>query len=379
VADVTLADAELALIDHHVHGILRTDLDRDNIEALLTESSVPPPTGTTAFDSQLGFAIRRWCAPLLGLDPHATADDYVRRRLEIGAAEAARRLLSGAAVATWLVDTGYQSDDVTTPDELAAISDSPAREIARLESIAERVARSGPTARRLGADVTGAIQQQAQTVAGFKSIAAYRCGLEFEPTRPRPAEVTAAAGRWLRAIDTGIPVRLDDPALIRHGIWAALDTGLPLQLHTGYGDVDSRLHSADPALLQDFLATSQHTGATVMLLHCYPYHRQAGAMANLFPHVYLDVGEALNHVGARSAAILAEALELTPFHKMLYSSDAFGLPELHYLGAAAFRRDIAAVTAAFVTDGAWSAADADRVVQLVGSGNARRVYGLPTP
>jgi predicted TIM-barrel fold metal-dependent hydrolase len=113
-----------------------------------------------------------------------------------------------------------------------------------------------------------------------------------------------------------------------------------------------------------------------MLLHCYPYHRQAGAMASLFPHVYLDVGEALNHVGARSAAILAEALELTPFHKMLYSSDAFGLPELHYLGAAAFRHDIAAVTGAFVADGAWSAADAGRVAELIGSGNASRIYRL---
>ncbi len=113
-----------------------------------------------------------------------------------------------------------------------------------------------------------------------------------------------------------------------------------------------------------------------MLLHCYPYHRQAGTMANLFPHVYMDVGVALNHVGARSAAVLAEALELTPFHKMLYSSDAFGLPELHYLGAVGFRRDIAAVTGAFVADGLWSAADADRVADMIGAGNARRVYKL---
>ncbi len=377
MADLTVTDAELALVDHHVHGVLRAEVDRDAIEALLTESSAPPPTGTTAFDSQLGFAIRRWCAPLLGLDPHASADDYVRRRLEIGAAEAARRLLSAAGVATWLVDTGYQSEDVTTPGELAAISGSPALEVVRLESVAERVARSGPRADRLGPDVAVAVQHAAATAAGFKSIAAYRCGLDFEPTRPGSAEVTAAAGRWLRAVDAGAPLRLADPLLIRHAIWAALDTGLPVQLHTGYGDADSRLHLADPALLQDFLAASQPVGAAVMLLHCYPYHRQAGAMANLFPHVYLDVGEALNHVGARSAAILAEALELTPFHKMLYSSDAFGLPELHYLGAAAFRRDIAAVTGGFVADGAWRKTDAARVAQLIGSGNARRVYRLP--
>jgi uncharacterized protein len=205
VADLTLTDAELVLIDHHVHGVLRADVDRRRIEALLTESGAPPPAGTTAFDSQLGFAVRRWCAPVLGLDPHATADDYVRRRLEIGAAETARRLLSGAGVATWLVDTGYQSDEVTTPGELAAISASPALEIVRLESVAERVARSGPPAARLGAAVTAAVRQAATTAAGFKSIAAYRCGLDFEPARPGSAEVTAAAGRWLRAVEGGLP------------------------------------------------------------------------------------------------------------------------------------------------------------------------------
>jgi hypothetical protein len=376
-----VTDVELVLIDHHVHGVMRAELDRGGIEALLTESTAPPPAGTTAFDSQLGFAIRRWCAPLLDLEAHAPADDYLRRRAELGSAEVARRLLGCAAVATWLVDTGYHGDAVTTPGELAAISGSPALRIARLESITERAARSGGSGAGFGADVTAAIEQAARAddTAGFKSVAAYRCGLDFESTRPRAPEVEAAAGRWLRAVEAGHPARLEDPVLIRHGIWAALDTRLPLQLHSGYGDADSRLHRADPALLQDFLAASMPTGAAVMLLHCYPYHRQAGAMANLFPHAYLDVGEALNHVGARSAALLAEALELTPFHKMLYSSDAFGLPELHYLAAAAFRRDIAAVTAAFVADGAWSATDAARVAAMIGSGNARRVYGLPTP
>ena len=373
-----MAGDQLVLVDHHVHGVMLAGLDRAGIEALLTESLVPPPAGTTAFDSQLGFAVRRWCAPLLDLEPHAPADDYVHRRQQLGVAEVARRLRTAAGVAAWLVDTGHQSGAVTTPGELAAISGNPAFQVARLESIAEQLARSGGSAASYGADMTAAIIRAAGSAGtvGFKSVAAYRCGLDFGPARPTAAQVEAAAGRWLSAVEPDQPARLNDPALIRHGIWAALDTGLPLQLHTGHGDPDSRLHRADPALLQDFLAASQHTGAPVLLLHCYPYHRQAGAMASLFPHVYLDVGEALNHVGARSATILAEALELTPFHKMLYSSDAFGLPELHYLGAAAFRRDIAAVTGAFVADGAWSATDAARVAGMIGSGNAQRVYRL---
>ncbi len=113
-----------------------------------------------------------------------------------------------------------------------------------------------------------------------------------------------------------------------------------------------------------------------MLLHCYPFHRQAGYLANVFPHVYMDVGEALNHVGARSADVLAEALELTPFGKMLYSSDAFGLAELHYLGALRFRRDLGRVLDGFVADGGWQAADAQRVAGMIGAANARRVYRL---
>jgi uncharacterized protein len=367
---------ELRLIDHHCHGVINGELDRGAIESLLTEGADPPPPGTTAFDTQLGFAVRRWCAPLLGLQPFAPAGDYLRRRLELGSAESARRMLTAAQVDAWLVDSGYQAAAVTTPAELAHMSGTPAREIPRLESIAEHVASSASSAAGFPGELTAAVHRAAAGAAGFKSIAAYRCGLGFGPRRPHPAEVAAAAAQWLRSSRAGSLPRLEEPVVIRHAIWAALDTGLPLQFHTGYGDADSRLHRADPALLHDFLRASQGSHAPVMLLHCYPYHRQAGALANLFPHVYMDVGEALNHVGARSAAILAEALELAPFHKLLYSSDAFGLPELHYLGAAAFRHDMAKVTGAFVTDGAWSPADAARVAAMIGSGNARRVYQL---
>ena len=366
---------QLPLIDHHVHGVVSSPLDRAGVEALLTEAPGPPPPGTSMFDSQLGFAVRRWCAPLLDLEPSAPAGRYQARRAELGPAEVNRRLLRAARVDAWLVDTGYQTSEVITPDEMERVSGAPAREIVRLEAVAERVAAGGAGAAEFGGLFAEALAAAAKDAVGLKSVAAYRCGLDFGPARPGAAEVAGAAGRWLRAAEGG-PARLADPVLIRHLIWTGVDTGLPLQFHTGFGDPDQRLHRSDPSLMHDFLLATQGTGTPVMLLHCYPHHRQAGYLANVFPHVYMDVGAALNHVGARSAAVLAEAMELTPFHKMLYSSDAFGLPELHYLGAAGFRRDLAEVTGSFVADGAWSAADADRVAGLVGTENARRVYRL---
>jgi predicted TIM-barrel fold metal-dependent hydrolase len=378
VVTMTMPEAELRLplIDHHCHGAVTATLDGAGVESLLAETVWPAPPGTSAFDSQLGFAVRRWCAPLLDLEPSVPAGVYLSRRAELGDREVGRRLLRAADVEAWLVDTGYQSDEVQTPAEVAEVSEAPAYEIVRLEGVAERVARGGVSAAGYASSFVESLAAAARDAVGLKSIAAYRHGLDFDPWRPSPVEVAAAADRFLRALAGDPSARLEDPVLLRHAIWAGVDLGLPLQFHIGFGDPDVRLHRADPSLLHDFLLATRATGTAIMLLHCYPFHRQAGYLAHVFPHVYMDVGEALNHVGARSAAVLAEALELTPFHKMLYSSDAFGLPELHYLGATGFRRDLARVTGAFVADGAWSAADADRVGYLVGAANARRVYRL---
>lgn len=373
------SEPPLALIDHHCHGVVADVLDQRGLEELLTEGTGPAGADGSMFDTQLGFAVRRWCAPVLDLEPSAPPASYLQRRAELGTGEVNRRLLRAAQVEAWLVDTGYQPDRILTPAQVAAASGAPAYEIVRLEGVAEQVIGSGVTAAGFACAFAEALGRASANAAGLKSIAAYRFGLDFDPARPDDGQVRTAAGRWLRDIETAGPPRLADPVLLRHVIWAGVATGLPLQFHVGFGDPDVRLHRADPSLLHDFLAATQGSGTPIMLLHCYPHHRQAGHLANVFGHVYMDVGEALNHVGARSAAVLAEALELTPFHKMLYSSDAFGLPELHYLGALGFRRDLARVTGGFVADGAWLAADAARVAELIGSGNARRVYRLDPP
>jgi predicted TIM-barrel fold metal-dependent hydrolase len=145
-----------------------------------------------------------------------------------------------------------------------------------------------------------------------------------------------------------------------------------LQLHTGFGDPDEDLARSDPALLTGFLRACAKTGPPVMLLHCYPYHRHAAYLAAVMPHVYLDVGLAIPQVGRRSAAVLAETLELAPFHKLLYSSDAYGLAELYLLGVVLFREALAEVLEAVGISGG----DHKRVAAMIGSGNARRVYAL---
>jgi predicted TIM-barrel fold metal-dependent hydrolase len=147
-----------------------------------------------------------------------------------------------------------------------------------------------------------------------------------------------------------------------------------VQFHVGYGDRDLDLHRCDPLLLTPLLRALEPTGAPIMLLHNYPFHRHAGYLAQVFPLVYADLGLATHNVGRRSAAVLAEALELVPFGKFLYSSDAFGLPELYYLGALHFRQGLSAFLSAGLTDGDWTEADAERITRLICTENAQRAY-----
>lgn len=61
---------------------------------------------------------------------------------------------------------------------------------------------------------------------------------------------------------------------------------------------------------------------------------------------------------------------------MLFSSDAWGPAELHYLGALLWRRATAARLGGWVASGDWSGAEALRVAGMIASGNGRRVYAL---
>jgi uncharacterized protein len=377
-APLHMAVGAIALTDHHVHPALGTELSRGDFEELLTESDRPMPPGTTRFDSQLGIAIRRWCGPVLDLPPSAPAQAYVSRRAELGAAEVTRRLLRAGGVARLLVDTGYLREGMLGLGAMAEAAAARVEEIVRLESVAEHAIVSGNgSAAGFAERFRGALWERTTFACGVKSIIAYRFGLDFDPLPPTAAEVAGAAGRWLRQIESTGVIRLTDPVLLRHLLWAGVDRGLPMQIHTGFGDPDADLSRGDPLRLRAFCELTQERSVPLMLLHCYPYHRQAGYLAHAYPHVYLDVGLAINHVGARAAAVVAESLELAPFAKVLFSSDAWGPPELHYLGALLWRRATAAVLGQWVAAGDWAPADAIRVAEMIGARNADRVYGLP--
>ena len=230
---------EVALIDQHVHGCWLQAPGRHRFESALNEANTEP-LADYGFDSQLGFAVRAHCAPVLGLAKHIEPQLYWERRSEFTERELADMFLRAAGVSDWLVDTGIGSD-VANVVELSALSGNRAYEVVRLEQVAEQAAHtSGDYASAFGE----ILHSRAADAVATKSILAYRGGFDGDLTEPSASQVAEAAGRWR---DRG-GIRLDDRVLLRFGLHEALRLGKPLQLHVGFGDRDCDLDKTNPLI-----------------------------------------------------------------------------------------------------------------------------------
>jgi hypothetical protein len=374
--------AATPLIDHHCHGVMPADLMLEQFEDVISEAFAPAPAGTSHWDKPVALAIRRWCAPLLDLAKFAAPEDYVARRRELGAGEVNKRFMKAAGFEMLLVDSGNRPGELCSVEELGAIADVPAREVVRMESVAERVAEAGATSAAGYADAFEAALRATLTdnVVGLKTVVAYRATLAIDYTPPSAEEVARAAGAWLAEVEKSGAARITDAVLERHLIWTGADIarekGYPVQFHIGIGDPDIELNKVDPGLLTPFIRAAEAWQFPITLLHCYPFHRHAGLIAENFPYVYFDVGFVQNWAGPNYQHIMDEALELAPFTKQLYSSDAFGLAELYYLGALRFRTSLGRALGRWIDEDELVPGEAERIVDLIGRANARRIYPL---
>jgi uncharacterized protein len=241
-------------------------------------------------------------------------------RLAAEPAEYAAALLHATNTELLLVDDGFPPPgEGTSWRELGELAGCEARPVLRIERVAEE----------LGADAVrqAVASARANGFAGLKTIAAYRGGLELE--RIEPFVVAALEAN----ADTGAP--------------------LPVQVHCGFGDSDLLLPSADPGHLKPLLERFQET--PFVLLHCYPFVREAGWLAHVYGNVWFDLSLTIPHV-SRPDEMLRQALELAPVSKLLYASDAARTPELYYLAATWWRETLAEVLPdLFGGEAAWAA------------------------
>jgi uncharacterized protein len=373
----------IPILDQHCHALLRDGW----IDGAVAYAGFFTESGDSTMHARHApeTVFYRWAirelAALFGCAPSTEAVLAARGRMSPEAL--ARRLLGEANITLLLVDHGYQTDATWPPADMTVRVPCRILPILRLETLAQAVIVQHETFDDVVDAYSSTVERaRADGFVGLKSIIAYRTGLAVKETS-RDEAMGAFGPLKERARRDGrvrLAVKPLNDYLLLRALEIAERQALPLQIHTGFGDADLDLRGANPLHLRPLLESGRYAHVPLVLLHAsYPYVRELGYLAALYPNVYADVGLAIPHLAAEVPAMLRQLLGLAPTTKVVYSSDASQIPELYWLAARWGRRGLGTVLDELMALDALDGRDALAVAQRVLGGNAAEVYGVPWP
>lgn len=378
---------ELAAIpfeDHHVHAPFRsTDNLMSQLRATFTESPFEDVWNQRVPQSVAYRWMIRRLAKLLNVAPNEDA------------VITARRAMGEPAYHAFLADDanlgGSYADDLfafgrcyDVEEWSSLLGDRSVHRLLRIEVFVEQAAAAdAATLEDALQKLTDEIDRHEEhNVVGLKSIAGYRSGLEIvPPTRDGWWRAVQAFNEYRSAIGAvagGQAARIEDPDLVNLIVWTAVQRAaryaLPIQFHVALGDDDIVMTRNDPTLMRALFDEPSFRDVPFVLLHCYPYHRQAGYLASLYANVYVDLGLTIPLVGTGVASVISETLELTPINSLLASSDGHAQPEFQWFAIHLWREALATVFGEMIERDAMDFDDAVSAGQAVLRDNAQQIY-----
>ncbi|KAI0878854.1 glutamine synthetase [Hypoxylon argillaceum] len=392
------------IIDHHGHPLLDLKSSQNHELLGITTEAGPEAHG----DCQYSFAhIRavKQLAEILGCDDSwGTVESKLKEQRGTNYGEWIRECLRG-------IDTILVDDGLGNPSELIKCSShdefitGKCKRIVRIETLAadfilqclpvSKVDVSNAEVRKMLQAVRSRFTQEIQRcladpeVAGFKSILCYRGGLDilsWDADNDQNDVVDCFEQLVSRHLDNSRPFQRLSHRPLNHlfihltaqAITQTSGIPKPLQFHTGLGDNDITLSRASPSHLQPFIR--DYPRVPIVLLHAsYPWTREAGYLATVYPNVYADIGLVFPQLSRRGQeGVVLQILELCPWNKILWSTDGHYFPETYLLATIQMKSVFKTVLAELVRSGDISEKQAVQLVQDILFFNPKKLYGLET-
>jgi hypothetical protein len=378
---MTLDLNSIPILDHHCHAFLRREAPytAGEFAGFFSEGG---DAATVARHTPHSIFFRwglKEVARYLGCAP--ATDAVLAARAAVPLEELARRMFTDAHIPVLLIDYGLPGPGrLSVADMRACLPGRRVEPILRLETMAQELIlqheRFDQVVEAFVAAVDGA---RAAGHVGLKSIIAYRTGLAIRVT-PRaeaaaafePVKERARRDGWVRLADKPL-----NDYLVLRALEAADRQALPVQFHTGLGDNDLDLLYANPLHMRPLFESNHYKHVPFVLLHAsYPYVRELGYLASLYANVWLDVGLAVPFATLDIPAVWRQALSLTPLTKILFSTDAYSIPEIFWLAARWGRWGLGVVLDELIALGAFSQDEALEAARQVLGANAAGLYGV---
>ncbi|KAJ1302136.1 hypothetical protein OPQ81_000965 [Rhizoctonia solani] len=427
----------IPLIDSHAHNVFQSYNPSENYPR---EMIVPKATGPALNDAKYSLAnlrMRSQLAQFLELPTDAswsTVQTTVQNR---DYETLCRDLIKAAGIQIILFDDGIVNEHCHPISWHNRLTPYPNKRIVGIETLFESiVAKAGH--RAAFDDFIHAVKKYTddQDVIGFKSIAAYRTGLDtqlsnLEATgstrlqaakqevelqtdstpstrvehpvimrqllnaalsvvtgrgRPRASSATSSFPHQVleqevqRQTGGTSPFRVENPVIVRWLLNTTLSIitgrGKPIQLYTGPENDVINLMKADVSFLQPLIKA--YPDVSFVLLHSgYSHARQAGYLATMYPNVYLEFSLAIPLLsGSGQRDLVHQLMGICPTNKLLWSSDAAFYPERFYLGALQSRQALVDVLAEYIERQEIRFEEALVIAKQVFFENSNKLYGL---
>lgn len=164
--------------------------------------------------------------------------------------------------------------------------------------------------------------------------------------------------------------------MVQRIIRITVDLELPVQFHTGMQEGNgNHLKNSNPLLLTDTFL--RYPNGRFDIFHAgYPFTREVGVLAKMFPGVYADM--CWMHIISPAAAreILSEWIETVPTSKIFAFGGDYLFVEGTYAHSMMARENVARVLAAKVAEGYLREDEASRVAKMILHDNAEEFFNL---
>lgn len=368
------------LIDQHAHSLLSGFLQLDEIgfrkcftesrSLKMIERHVPHTLHYMELVRQLQrvFDVRN-------------EEQYFELRQTMKVVDHVNCLFDEASFGALIIDDGFRSDAMITSARLAKLINRPIYRCLRLETILENAIEASSNFDDMLTKFTAAIKSKGdiQTVA-VKSIAAYRGGLAIDMVAPSDARADFDRLKSERPASSRSHLRIEKRPLYHYALAEAFEIAgtlqLPVQVHCGIGDSDEDLREANPLILRNIFESKRFAETNFVLLHCYPYVREAAYLASLYATVYMDLSLAAFLVPGYLDLLILDALSGAPATKLLAGTDGHSVPETHWFGAFSLKRSLSAALNSLIDRDMISEEQANSIAAAVLYRNARELYKL---
>jgi len=383
--------SEHPVVDSHCHAFL-PERETNSFEQYLTLADHPVPRNDMINTFIYRQVVRELSRILDVKGGHEEIVEERHKRYKQDHVGYIKLLFEDANIETLLVDTGYPAEEFSGYSidlkDFSKLVPSEVREIFRIDLVVYNVLKSqlpfDDAVERFHEQTRNAVKNGA---VGLKSVIAYRTGLEIQ--RSAEDEVRKVYDKLIAEAISGKSVRDILSSRTKHvktvydyfvflGVEDSVKLDVPFQMHVGMGDapfIDLRI--ANPILLHDLINDESGKSAKIVLTHGgYPYLEEAGFLVNAYPNIFLDLSETIPFISIGIKEKLLNIFEMTPTTKIMYGSDGYNIPELHWISSIQTKKALSAALNGLLEskeiDEEWT----HEIAKDILSENAKRIYKL---